>query len=96
LTIREYPYTITIVLFDNIDSNNLRGVNMEIIEKYYSYELEKEVTVVLTWYDFDVATLYLDFEWEVQDETGKDVQDDLSGEEQDECERIARKYAKSL
>jgi len=69
---------------------------MEIIEKYYSYELEKEVTVVLTWCDYDVATNYLDFEWEVQDETGKDVQDELSGEEQDECERIATRYAKSL
>ena len=69
---------------------------MEIIEKYYSETLEKEVTVVLTWYDYDVATYYLDFEWQVLDETGKDVQDDLSGEEQDECERIARRYAKSL
>ena len=69
---------------------------MEIIEKYYSYELEKEVTVVLTWYDYDVDTFYLDFEWEARDETGKDVQDDLSGEEQDDCERIARRYAWSL
>lgn len=69
---------------------------MEIIEDYYSETLEKEVTVVLTWYDYDVATHYLDFEWQVQDETGKDVQDDLSSEEQDECERIARRYAKSL
>ena len=69
---------------------------MEIIEDYYSDTLEKEVTVVLTWYDYDVATHYLDFEWQVQDETGKDVQDELSGEEQDECERIARRYAKSL
>ena len=69
---------------------------MEIIEDYYSETLEKEVTVVLTWYEYDVATQYLDFEWQVQDETGKDVQDDLSGEEQDECERIARRYAKSL
>lgn len=69
---------------------------MEIIQKFYSEELENEVTIVLTWYDFDVATNYLDFEWEVQDETGKDVQDELSGEEQDQCERIARKYAKSL
>jgi len=69
---------------------------MEIIENFYSEELEKDVTVVLTWYDFDVATNYLDFEWEVQDEFGTDVQDDLSGEEQDECERIARRYAKSL
>ena len=69
---------------------------MEIIEGFYSEELEMEVTVVLTWYDFDVATNYLDFEWEAQDETGKDVQDDLSGQEQDECERIARRYAKSL
>jgi len=81
---------------DNTDSNNLKGVNMEIIQKFYSEELENEVTIVLTWYDFDVATNYLDFEWEVQDETGKDVQDELSGEEQDQCERIARKYAKSL
>jgi hypothetical protein len=69
---------------------------MEIIEDFYSEELEKDVTVVLTWYDYDVATNYLDFEWEAQDETGKDVQDDLSGQEQDECERIARRYAKSL
>jgi hypothetical protein len=69
---------------------------MEIIENFYSEELEKDVTVVLTWYDYDVATNYLDFDWEAQDETGKDVQDDLSGEEQDECERIARRYAKSL
>ena len=69
---------------------------MEIIENFYSETLEKEVTVVLTWYDYDVATQYLDFEWQVQDETGKDVQDDLSGDEQDECERIARRYAKSL
>jgi hypothetical protein len=69
---------------------------MEIIEDFYSETLEKDVTVVLTWYDFDVATNYLDFEWQVQDETGKDVQDDLSSEEQDECERIARRYAKSL
>jgi hypothetical protein len=69
---------------------------MEIIEGFYSEELEMEVTVVLTWYDYDVATNYLDFEWEAHDETGKDVQDDLSGEEQDECERIARRYAKSL
>ena len=69
---------------------------MEIIEKYYSETLEKEVTVVLTWYDYDVATYYLDFEWQVLDETGKDVQDDLSGPEQDECERIARRYAWSL
>ena len=69
---------------------------MEIIEDYYSETLEKEVTVVLTWYDYDVATHYLDFEWEVQDDTGTDVQDDLSGDEQDECERIARRYAKSL
>jgi hypothetical protein len=69
---------------------------MEIIEDFYSEELEKDVTVVLTWYDYDVATLYLDFEWEAHDETGKDVQDDLSGQEQDECERIARRYAKSL
>jgi uncharacterized iron-regulated protein len=69
---------------------------MEIIEDYYSETLEKEVTVVLTWYDYDVSTQYLDFEWQVQDETGKDVQDDLSGDEQDECERIARRYAKSL
>ena len=69
---------------------------MEIIEGFYSEELEKDVIVVLTWYDYDVATNYLDFEWEAQDETGKDVQDDLSGEEQDECERIARRYAKSL
>jgi hypothetical protein len=69
---------------------------MEIIEDFYSEELEKDVTVVLTWYDYDVATNYLDFEWEVQDEFGTDVQDDLSGEEQDECERIARRYAKSL
>jgi len=69
---------------------------MEIIENFYSETLEKEVTVVLTWYDYDVATQYLDFEWQVQDDTGKDVQDDLSGDEQDECERIARRYAKSL
>ena len=69
---------------------------MEIIEGFYSEELEMEVTVVLTWYDYDVATNYLDFDWEAQDETGKDVQDDLSGQEQDECERIARRYAKSL
>jgi hypothetical protein len=69
---------------------------MEIIEDFYSEELEKDVTIVLTWYDYDVATNYLDFEWEAQDETGKDVQDDLSGQEQDECERIARRYAKSL
>jgi len=69
---------------------------MEIIEDFYSDTLEKDVTVVLTWYDYDVATNYLDFEWEVQDETGTDVQDELSGEEQDECERIARRYAKSL
>jgi hypothetical protein len=69
---------------------------MEIIKDFYSETLEKEVTVVLTWYDYDVATQYLDFEWQVQDETGKDVQDDLSGDEQDECERIARRYAKSL
>ena len=69
---------------------------MEIIENFYSEELEKDVTVVLTWYDYDVATLYLDFEWEVQDETGKDVRNELSGAEEDECERIARKYAKSL
>jgi hypothetical protein len=69
---------------------------MEIIEGFYSEELEMEVTVVLTWYDYDVATNYLDFDWEAHDETGKDVQDDLSGQEQDECERIARRYAKSL
>lgn len=69
---------------------------MEIIENFYSETLEKDVTVVLTWYDFDVATNYLDFEFEVQDETGTDVQEELSGEEQDECERIARRYAKSL
>ena len=69
---------------------------MEFIEDFYSETLETEVKVFLTWYDYDVATQYLDFEWQVQDETGKDVQDDLSGEEQDECERIARRYAKSL
>ena len=69
---------------------------MEIIEKYYSYELEKEVTVVLTFYDYDVDTFYLDFEWEAQDENGKDVQYELSGQEQDDCENIARRYAKSL
>lgn len=69
---------------------------MEIIEKYYSYELEKEVTVFLTFYDYDVDTFYLDFEWEAQDETGKDVQYELSGQEQDDCENIARRYAKSL
>ena len=69
---------------------------MEIIEKYYSYELEKEVIVALTFYDYDVDTFYLDFEWEAHDENGKDVQDQLSGQEQDECERIARRYAKSL
>lgn len=69
---------------------------MEIIEKYYSYELVKEVTVVLTWYDYDVATNYLDFEWEVQDETGNDVQYELSGDEQDDCELIATRFAKSL
>jgi len=69
---------------------------MEIIEGFYSEELEKDVTVVLTWYDYDVATNYLDFEWEALDETGKDVRNELSGAEEDECERIARRYAKSL
>ena len=69
---------------------------MEIIENFYSEELEKDVTVVLTWYDYDVATNYLDFEWEAVDETGKDVRNELSGAEEDECERIARRYAKSL
>jgi hypothetical protein len=69
---------------------------MEIIENFYSEELEKDVTVVLTWYDYDVATNYLDFDWEAQDETGKDVRNELSGAEEDECELIARKYAKSL
>ena len=69
---------------------------MEIIEDFYSEELEKDVTVVLTWYDYDVATNYLDFEWEAQDETGKDVRNELSSAEEDECERIARRYAKSL
>ena len=69
---------------------------MEIIENFYSEELEKDVTVVLTWYDYDVATNYLDFEWEAHDETGKDVRNELSGAEEDECELIARKYAKSL
>jgi hypothetical protein len=69
---------------------------MEIIEKYYSYELEKEVTVVLTWYDYDVATNYLDFEWEAHDETGKDIRNELSGAEEDECELIALRYANSL
>jgi len=69
---------------------------MEIIEDFYSETLEKEVTLVLTWYDYDVATHYLDYEWEAQDETGKDVRDDLPTDEQDECESIVRKFAKSL
>ena len=96
LTIMECTYTITIVLFDNTDSNNLKGVNMEIIEDYYSEALEIKATLVLTWYDYDVDTHYLDYEWEAQDENGKDVRDDLPTDEQDECESIVRKFAKSL
>lgn len=69
---------------------------MEFIEDFYSETLETEIKVFLTWYDYDVATHYLDFEWEVQDETGKDVTDEMSADEQDQCESIARKYAKSL
>jgi hypothetical protein len=69
---------------------------MEIIEQYYSEELMDEVTLVLTWYDYDVATNYLDFEWEAHDKDGKNVFDSLSGREQVWCERIATKYAKSL
>lgn len=69
---------------------------MEYIEDYYSESLEKEIKIYLTYYDYDVATHYLDFEWEVQDETGKDVRDDLPLVEQDECENIARKFAKSI
>lgn len=69
---------------------------MEFIEGFYSETLETEVKVFLTWYDYDVETHYLDFEWEAQDETGKDVTDEMSADEQDQCESIARKYAKSL
>jgi hypothetical protein len=69
---------------------------MEFIEDFYSETLETEVKVFLTWYDYDVETHYLDFEWEAQDETGKDVTDEMSADEQDQCEAIARKYAKSL
>jgi hypothetical protein len=69
---------------------------MEFIEGFYSETLETEVKVFLTWYDYDVETHYLDFEWEAQDETGKDVTDEMSADEQDQCESIARKFAKSL
>ena len=69
---------------------------MEFIEEYYSDTLEDIVKVFLTSYDYDNATHYLDFEWEAHDETGKDVRDEMSTDEQDQCESIARKYAKSL
>jgi len=69
---------------------------MEFIEGFYSDTLENEVKIYLTWYDYDNATHYLDFEWEAYDETGKDVRDEMSTDEQDQCEAIARKYAKSL
>lgn len=69
---------------------------MKFIQYFFSESLEKEVFIYLTYYDYDEATHYLDYDWEIHDQYGTDIRDKLPIDEQDECESIVRKFARSL
>ena len=63
---------------------------------YFSETLEKDVRLVITFVDYDIETGKVDVDWEAWDEGRDDVRDQLSTDEEDECERIIYEYANSV
>lgn len=68
---------------------------LEYFDTHYSDDLEEELEIRFTFIDHDPSVgVYYDFEWEALDEKGADRRDDLEMSEQDEIERLIRKFIK--
>ena len=98
LTLREYTYIISIVLFDNTDSNNLRGVTMdELVENYFCDSLGEYLDITVTYVEHEPENgVFYEAEWVAIDENGKDRKDDMKIKEVDECSALIYKYLTKL
>ena len=96
LTLREYTYIISIVLFDNIDINNFERRDMRKDDlTYYSETLEADLILDITFVDADPETNYYMFEFDALD-GNVDRKEQLTQKEWDDCEQIIYKYLRGL
>ena len=96
LTLREYTYIISIVLFDNTRINNFERRDMRKDDlTYYSETLEADLILDITFVDADPETNYYMFEFDAWDGL-KERKEELPQKEWDDCEEIILHHLKGL